>query len=109
MPSLTVSRGEALRKRTQHQFIPGLGYIAHGSAPDLPKAANGNKNCEPIPGTADGSIHLLRPPTGAPPLALVWIAAERAWASLKPEAGNRLAWLTGHLSRAGWEYVGPIQ
>jgi hypothetical protein len=49
----------------------------------------------------------MKPPTGAAPLEMIWIAAERAWASRIPDRGNRLAWPTGHLMRAGWEYVGP--
>jgi hypothetical protein len=107
-PAFIVSRAAAMRRRTHHQFVPGLGYIAHAAPPDLPPTSRGNKNCEPPTGTPDGSIHLIKPPTGAPPMLMTWVAAERAWASTKPGAGNRLAWPTAHLMRAGWEYDRPV-
>jgi hypothetical protein len=106
-PSFLVGRNTAFARRTHHQFIPGMGYVAHSGPPDLPPTANGSKNCDPPANTADGSLHMLRPPGGHPPLAMVWVAAEKAWASRQPERGNRLAWPTSHLQRAGWEYIGP--
>lgn len=102
-----VRRRDAMKQPTQHQFVPGFGYVAHGTAPELPRGANGTKNCEPLPGTKNGSRHLLRPPTGTSPMVFTWIAAEHAWASARPEKGNRLAWTAAHMTRAGWEYVGP--
>jgi hypothetical protein len=106
-PAFVVEKTAAQRKKTHHQFIPGIGYIAHDGPPELPAGVNGTKNCDPAKGTKDGSLHLLRPPNGHPPLAFEWIAAERAWESVQPERGNRLAWPADHLKRAGWEYVGP--
>jgi hypothetical protein len=102
-----VSRKEALKKRTHHQFINGIGYIAHSGPPELPAACNGNKNCDPPKNTRDGSVHVLLPPNGAGPMKFTWIAAEQAWASTVPDKGNRLAWPTSHLQRAGWSYAGP--
>jgi hypothetical protein len=51
----------------------------------------------------------MKPPGGAKPLEMIWVAAERAWASAIPDRGNRLAWPTSHLMRARWEYVGPVR
>ncbi len=103
-----VPRSDALQKRTHHQFVRGIGYLAHSGPPELPDTARGTKNCEPAPGTKNGSVHLMRPPTGAAPLKMVWIAKERAWASAVPDRGNRLAWSTNHLMRAGWVNAGPV-
>ena len=107
MTSPLVSREQALAKQTHHQFIKGIGYLAHAGAPDLPTTARGSKNCSPPAGTKSGFVGLLKPPTGADPLRLVWITAEGAWASPRPDKGNRMAWSTTHLQRAGWEYIGP--
>jgi len=100
-----VDRATAYKKLTQHQFIPGMGYLAHSGPPELPAVAKGTKNCIPPAGTKDGSAHVLKPPGGAPPMRMLWIEAERAWASPKPATGNRLAWTTDHLTKAGWEYI----
>jgi len=102
-----VRRATAHQKRTHHQFVPGLGYVAHEAPPDLPAVAKGDKNCEPPASVRDGSVHIMKPPGGHPPMAMTWIAGERAWASRPPNRGNRLAWTPAHLSSAGWEYVGP--
>ena len=101
-----VSRVQALKQMTHHQFLPGVGYLQHSGPPDLPEAAKGTKNCSPPANTPNGSFHLLKPPTGAPPLTLIWVASEKAWASQHPGKGHRLAFSTNHLMRAGWEYVG---
>lgn len=107
MTSPVVSRKEAIGKPTHHQFFPGLGYIKHSGPPELPVTANGNKNCLPPAQTANGSRHLIKPPTGGPAVIMVWNVLEKAWASTRPEKGNRLAWPASYLSRAGWAYVGP--
>ena len=104
-----VSRAEAHRKMTHHQYVDGLGFLAHSGPPELPAAAQGSKNCAPPSSTKDGSPHLLRPPGGHPDMILLWVAAENAWRSTHPGKGNRLAWTTDHLSKAGWEYVGPVK
>ena len=109
MASPLVSRKVALKNRTHHQFIPGIGYLAHDGPPELPAEMSGGKNCEPPSGSKDGSAHMIRPPNGAAPMAFLWAAGEKAWASPRPEAGNRLAWAPTHLSRAGWEYGGPAK
>lgn len=108
-PVFVVNRPAAHQRKTGHQFVPGLGYVAHQGPPPLNPRANGTKNCDPPQGTRDGSVHLLRPPNGHPPITMVWIAMERAWASRMPERGNRLAWPTSHLRRAEWEYIGPAR
>ena len=101
-----VSRTEAMGQRTHHQYIQGIGYLKHSGPPDMPASARGNKNCAPAQGTKDDSRHLLKPPNGAPPMTLKWVAKENAWAPMNPAKGNRLAWPTSHLQRAGWEYIG---
>lgn len=101
-----VSHEKAHKKPTHHQFVRGLGYVHHGCEPDLPSGARGSKNCAPPEGTKDGTVHLLQPPGSAPPMKMVWIAAEKAWKSQIAGRGNRLAWTPAHLSRAGWSYVG---
>ncbi len=108
-PSLVrlVSRKSALAKQTHHQLVPGLGYLPHAGPPDLPPDAIGNKNCKPPLNTADGSEHILQPAGGHPPMKMTWVAAESAWASMKPGKGNRMAWTCDHLSKAGWEYLSP--
>lgn len=108
MTSPIVSRDEAHKKRTHHQFVPGLGYLAHSGPPDLPPTAKGTMNCAPPAGTKDGSAHVMRPPYGAAEMTMLWVAGEQAWAPSTPGKGNRLAWPPAHLSRAGWEYVGPV-
>lgn len=104
-----VSRATAMGKQTHHQFIKGVGFLAHSGPPDLDPVHNGKKNCAPKAGTAAGSRHWLRPGNGAPDMVMIWIPTETAWASTKPEKGNRLAWPLEHLSRAGWEYVRPVK
>jgi len=106
-PAFLVPRDVAHRRKTHHQLVPGLGYVAHAGPPDLPAGCDGKENCAPPRGTADGTIHLMRPPGGHPPLAMRWVAADQAWESLQPERGNRLAWPTSHLTKAGWAYLRP--
>jgi hypothetical protein len=100
-----ASRVEAMKRPTHHQFVPGIGYLVHSGPPDLPPEANGKKNCLPPTGTADGSVHMLKPPTGADPIAFRWNQADQSWISTRPAKGNRLAWPASHLQRAGWEYA----
>lgn len=104
-----VSRPEAHARPTHHQFIRGIGFLKHSGVPELPPGANGAKNCRPPPKTADGSLHMLQPGNGHPAVKMKWLAAHAAWGSLKPAKGNRLAWPVDHLSKAGWEYVGPAK
>jgi hypothetical protein len=106
-PSLVVSRSAAMRQRSLHQFIPGIGYVAHGCPPSITAEAKNQKNCEPKAGIIDGSTHYLRPPGGGRPVAMTWVAAEKAWAATQFEKGNRLAWPVDYLRRVGWEYAGP--
>ena len=106
MSLATVPKHVAHKRMTMHQFIPGVGYIEHGAHPEVPVGTNGGRNCLPPKGTADGTVHLLRSVQhNAAPIRMRWVAAEKAWASLKTATGNRLAWTTDHLSAAGWEYV----
>lgn len=102
-----VSRRDAMKRQIAHQHVPGMGYIVHSGPPDLPaEYPVGSKSCDPPAAAADGSVHLLKAPQGKT-VPLRWIATERAWAALKTDAGNRMAWPIGFLSRAGWAYVGP--
>ncbi len=106
MASPVVDRATAMGRRTHHQFLPGIGYIAHSGPPALPDRPPGTKSCKPPAGTKDGSVHLMKPGTGGPPIRMLWIAGEGAWASLKIGKGNRLAWSAAFLTAAGWEYGG---
>lgn len=106
-PSFVVDRAAAARRKTHHQFIPGIGYIAHSGPPTLPPGSNGSQSCLPKGDAADGSLHLMQPPNGHPPITMKWVAVERAWESLQPERGNRLAWPHDHLMKAGWSYLRP--
>jgi hypothetical protein len=105
-PAFVVGKAVAHKRKTHHQHVPGIGYVAHAGPPDLPPECQGRENCDPPRGTADGSLHNLKPPGGHPPMTLRWVAGERAWESLQPERGNRLAWPTSHLMKAGWAYLG---
>jgi hypothetical protein len=106
MGSPLVARHTAIAKQTHHQFIKGIGYLAHEGPPELPRSANGKKNTNPPAGTKTGFVGLLRPPTGGNPVRFVWVSPEGAWASPAMK-GNRMAWTTTYLQLAGWEYVGP--
>lgn len=97
-----------MTRPTHHQFVKGIGHISHASEPEIPPGYPvGSKNCLPPPNAKDGSIHLMNPSHGAPPMRMRWLADHKSWASLAPDKGNRMAWSTDHLMRAGWEYLGP--
>lgn len=106
-PAFLVDGMTAHRRPTHHQMVSGLGYVAHQGPPDLPRHARGTKNTDPPAGTLDGSLHVLQPPGEHPPMTMRWHRATKSWAALNPQQGNRLAWPTEHLKKAGWEYVGP--
>lgn len=99
----TVRRRDAIKKPTEHQFVPGIGYIKHPGEPEVDPSVVGTKNCE-APAPADGSKHVFRHAGGAEHV-LVWHAAHKAWGPDKIGDGNRLAWTPAYLSRHGWEYV----
>lgn len=105
----TVTERQAKSAKTKHSFVPGIGYIAQAEPPKFLPHPEGGKNCAPPAGTNDGSRHTLRSPGGKVAgieKTFLWVAAEQAW---EPSimGGNRLAWTADHLSKAGWEYVGP--
>lgn len=102
-----VSKRVADANPTHHQHILGMGYLAHSGAPDLPDHCKGEENCAPPQGTANASLHLLKPPGGAPDMIFKWAAKHNAWLSISPGKGNRMAWTVDHLMKAGWRYVGP--
>lgn len=104
----TTTRDQAMKRRTAHQFVAGLGYVAHAEMPVPPANAAGGQNCEPPAKAADGSRHLLKH-VGGGSRTFTWVAAERAWAPIKHGEGNRLAWTVDYLSKAGWEYVGKAK
>jgi hypothetical protein len=101
-----VPRAVAEQAKVRHQFVPGLGYLAHSGPPELGPQHNGNLLCAPLPSAQDGSRHMLKPP-GYPPMQMVWSARECAWAHPAGK-GNRMAWPVDHLSRAGWAYLNPV-
>jgi len=105
MPGL-VNRTEAVKKPTHHQFIPGIGHLDHGAEPSLPAGRGGKKNCDPPPGTRDGSLHKMKASSGIV-VVMKWITAARSWGPKRPGVGNRMAWTPKHLSVAGWELIGP--
>lgn len=105
MSTPLVDRETAMAKQTHHQFIPGIGYLAHSAPPPLLPEHTGDKNCKPPAGTRTGSLHKLQPPGKGAPMTMRWVAAEGAWASPKPGKGHRLAFTCEHLSKAGWQYV----
>jgi len=109
MTSPLVDRKTAMAKPTHHQFIFGFGYLAHSGPPALTEHHKGTKNTAPPARTKDGSLHRLQPPGSGAVMVMHWVEIERAWASTQPQKGNRLAWTTGHLMRAGWEYIGPAR
>lgn len=102
-----ADRAQALAKRAHHQFVPGLGYIAHGGPPVLPPTAKGDKPCEPAAGSKDGSRHLLLPPNGGRQMPMLWNAAEKSWSAVRLGRGVRMAFAAAHLSKLGWAYVAP--
>ena len=104
----TVTEQRAKSAKTRHSFVPGLGYVEHAEPPSFTPHPDGGKNCAPPPGTKTGSEHVLRSPGGKAGIekTFLWITAERAWEPVEL-GGNRLAWTADHLSKAGWEYVGP--
>jgi len=103
-----VSRAEALKRPTHHQYLHGLGYLVHSGPPELPEAARGEKNCAPPDGVGNRSRHVLQPPGKHPPMTMIWHAGDGAW--MHPaHKGNRMGWTPDHLSKAGWEYVGPVK
>lgn len=105
-----VSRAEAMKRPTHHQFIVGVGFLAHSAPPDLPDDARGDKNCAPPERTQhEGSLHVLQPPGDHPPMTLIWSVEHGAWIHPVLGRGNRVAWTPDHLSKAGWEYVGPAK
>jgi hypothetical protein len=108
LPSFVVPRETAMRDPTRHQFIAGLGHVAHEGVPEVPLGAalSPPDRAHPPAGAADGSRHLLNPPNGGKSIAFEWLAVHQAWKSERPEAGNRLAWPATFLSRAGWTYKG---
>lgn len=107
MTLIVSTRRTALAAKTQHQFVPGVGYIRHQGLPHLPDHCRGTANCAPSPLTIGGTHHLLAPPGGGALVQFTWCDVEKAWCPWPPGRGNRLAWTPAHLSRAGWSYVGP--
>lgn len=63
---------------------------------------------KPKEGTADGTLHWLKPPGGGHPLRFKWISAEQAWACVDGRVGKRMAFTAAYLSHYGWLYVGPV-
>lgn len=101
-----VSRREAMKNPTSHQFIKGLGYLAHTEPPEIPLGTRPSTGCTPPTGTPDGSLHLLQPPGTRPKMTFKWLMRDSAWQAI-PIRGNRIAWTADHMKRAGWSYAGP--
>lgn len=102
-----VERNEAIARRTHCQYVHGQGFLDHGAPPALPADASGTANCVPDDGAQNGSVHIMRTPGGTE-MNMIWHADEGAWGATVLGKGNRLAWTPEHLSKAGWEYLRPI-
>lgn len=77
----------------------------------------GTQPCDPPPGAADGSVHVLKPPEGEP-RRFSWCAPERAWIPYPTVDPNINAVRdnlivskipvglgAGHLGSHGWTYL----
>jgi hypothetical protein len=94
----------AQKNRITHSFLPGLGYIDHAREAVQHKGPD-KTPCQPGFAAADGSVHVLMPPTGAE-TQLRW--KNKAWVHpTSPTKGNRMGWSAQYLGNMGWAYVGP--
>ncbi len=100
---------KALREPCHYQFVPGRGYVFHGSPPtsSAPRLAVLN-SCEPPTGAVDWSWHYLNAPSGygGTPVKLQWRPATKNWHPVLGR-GNRVAFSSSYLASHGWTYRGP--
>lgn len=93
---------------TTHEFRYDA-YWDHGAPPPLPALlTHRGDECNPPLGTPSGSVHYLMPPGPrgrTMPLAMRWLARDRAWA--RP-GGKRMAFAAEYLAHHGWRYAGPV-
>lgn len=105
-----ITRDEAHAARTEHRFVPGMGYI-HLGAPPVPTTPLGSAaSCEPLAVCADGSVHFLNPPAerGAPAMAMRWHSAKREWTPIHEGTGNRVGFTSEYLAAHGWRYMAQM-
>lgn len=97
----TLERARAAM--TRHQLLIGSGYVEFSDP--LPMGRVAGTSCEVPYGTADGSVHLLKPPTGGDDVLFRWVESEKAFAPQRP-VGCRLAFPAAYLASHGWAYAG---
>lgn len=101
-------RQRALSRPETHSFGPGIGYIDHGGPPTDEPGDYPADLCEAPEDAYEGSLHFLKTPGGALMVFKwtrrgVWICPE----GLQVKA-HRLGFEHSYLSRAGWQYSGPV-
>lgn len=90
---------------THHMLRPGE-YVDDGPLPLPPNATDATTaKCLPPWGTADGTVHVLKPGHDATPQTMIWRAEHRAW-SAHGHKGRRMAFPAAYLAAHGWRYVG---
>ena len=100
------NRPTAMREKTKHRFVAGLGFLLVGEPPMPATVIGGAEACEPPVLAMPGTRHVLQPPMGAAPQTLSWDPAGRLWAP-PLGLGKRLAFRSIYLAAHGWTYLGP--
>lgn len=96
-------RTAAMRDRTAHAYMAGVGYIRVGTPPMPAIPVDDARACLPPPPVASNTDHVLQPPSG-PTMVMTWGGME--W--IPPLGkGKRLAFTAAYLAAHGWSYVGP--
>lgn len=111
--SMTLStRAAAEKDPAKHQFVMGVGYVRHASAPPVRAAIAEKKDCSPPAKVRDGARHVLKRSPDGEPITFAWHAATKTWRPVTTThflKGARMAFLPDFLSSMGWEYVGPAE
>lgn len=106
--ALHSSKEAAEKSPTTHRLVLGRGYVNIGKEPAIKEIdKKEQRNCAPPPNTLNATTHLLSPPGNGTPVIMRWLSMQKAWASILPFQGNRMAWTADYLSRAGWAYMRP--
>lgn len=96
------TRAAALKRKTAHKLVPGVGYVEFAAPPaGHIVGPNTPERCDPPAGARDGSRHMLRTPGGEKTLLFMWVAAEKAW---ERHGGLRMAFQAAYLAHHGWVY-----
>lgn len=102
-----ITARHAAKARTEHRFLPGVGYVRVEPLTMPPAPAGPAKDCEPVAPANAGTLHFLRPPqAGAQPVPMLWHPKEREWAHQHPGHGNRVGFSSAYLAAHGWRYLG---